>query len=185
MAVFNKFGYDEREICLIINLLVPSSDAVNKKSVSWRLSANPSVKSLGLSFDDVSLDKTTTIPGILSTLNCICSRKVISSLLVALGGLTNVTLEVFNLADSNATDVNVFIQEDVYNPSFLNLRPLGDLTFTILYNDVAIGTAHSLQTVNLNSGDNIIRMASALKPANLTVAAELMSRYVNDIPFSF
>eukprot|EP01006_Ploeotia_vitrea_P024340 TRINITY_DN57128_c0_g1_i1.p1 TRINITY_DN57128_c0_g1~~TRINITY_DN57128_c0_g1_i1.p1 ORF type:complete len:1083 (+),score=474.90 TRINITY_DN57128_c0_g1_i1:42-3290(+) len=96
-------------------------------------------------------------------------------------GLTDVTLQVFDLTHSTEDAVVVVAKVLVVNPAVVDIDPVGALRFDMLYNGSYLGTLVSEPT-SLMTGVNELHMTAELTPDNMTVASILMSRYLAGEP---
>eukprot|EP00002_Diphylleia_rotans_P003357 TRINITY_DN1229_c0_g1_i5.p1 TRINITY_DN1229_c0_g1~~TRINITY_DN1229_c0_g1_i5.p1 ORF type:complete len:1091 (-),score=250.98 TRINITY_DN1229_c0_g1_i5:266-3538(-) len=129
--------------------------------VTWRLVGDAkltaSIIGIPITFEGIDFDKTST--------------------LTAFNSFPNVELLVFDLTKSNATHINVDMQVNMYNPAVLNIDPLGNLEFDIVYKGARMGTLFA-ENVSVYMGPNILSMAGSIIPDDMDVADELFSRYL-------
>jgi hypothetical protein len=141
-----------------------------------RLINTDSVEWLALS----TVDVTPIIAGIhLPVASGISFRKNI--ILSGCGGLKQNKIESFAITQSNGSSVGVAITVSLYNPSIFALAPLGNLYFHVLYEESEIGLV-TAYNVNMMQGENLLFLAGILDPKNLSVAGDLMARYLTGKP---
>lgn len=101
-------------------------------------------------------------------------------LINGLNGLSNVQIKSFKMPTNHplgGVDVAMVVEKNLDSPFGIDL---GIVTFDLHYEDVFIGRVQS--STSIRSGNNQLSMLGYLRPSNLTVASQLFSNYVNNIP---
>ena len=136
-----------------------TSDMINLANITWSISASVTMHALGLPISNLTFEKDIVIP--------------------AAAGLKDVELLKFDLSKSTPTQVVLDVTVSIFNPSIVNIVPLGDLTFDLYYDGGYVGQLVSLDA-SLLMGNNSLTMTGLLAPENMTVASELFSRFLAD-----
>lgn len=88
---------------------------------------------------------------------------------------------VFNLTNSNMTNINIDTVVQITNPSIVSITPLGTLEFTLYYNGIYIG---NLTANNASLDEGVFLMSASGFLANgvdPNVTSELISRYLGGL----
>lgn len=64
----------------------------------------------------------------------------------------------------------------IMNPSIVSINPLGSLYLTMSYNGALMGYITSSEEVSVVPGKNYVKLTGYVKPENMTLAEELISR---------
>jgi hypothetical protein len=131
-------------------------------SITWRLiataSISPTVFGISLpTYTDIPFDKSIELRG--------CN------------GLTDVSVNVFNMAASTEQHVVANTTVIIQNPSVFAITPVGRLTFDIFYEDSYIGTLRS-QDIGLVFGSNFANMVGILAPVNQTAIDKMINLFL-------
>ncbi|KAI9331281.1 hypothetical protein DFJ73DRAFT_84517 [Zopfochytrium polystomum] len=125
---------------------------ISSSTFTWRLVATASVKALGITANNLSLDKKISFSGF--------------------GGLTDVKITGFDLPSGfPAQGIVIKTNTTISNPSIITIE-LGDLEFDTYVDQSKIGTL-SAKAVTLTPGVNSLSLSGFLKAINATDIATL------------
>ncbi|KXS20958.1 hypothetical protein M427DRAFT_41124 [Gonapodya prolifera JEL478] len=128
------------------------------ESFDWRLQAMVSATALGITFNNLLLDKTVTLKGF--------------------NGLNNVTILSFDLPSSDPTaGIILNIRADLFNPSPIGVD-MGDISFNVSLNGSTIGTS-SAKGVTVKAGDNLLAMNGNIIPVTSALQGDTLTEMFN------
>ncbi|KJE95312.1 hypothetical protein CAOG_08917 [Capsaspora owczarzaki ATCC 30864] len=155
LQVINMDGFNNFSIALTNN---PEVEMGLKATVSLTVHLGP----IDLTFDGIDFSKTITLTGF--------------------NGLKNLTLDVFEMDVDPVTNHAISsVLVSIINPSKVSVVPLGNVTFSMFYQNSYIGSLFSFNLTML-PGVNPTSMAGPLIPANITVANQLFTQYLSGKP---
>ncbi|KAJ3334925.1 hypothetical protein HDU93_007055, partial [Gonapodya sp. JEL0774] len=124
------------------------------ESFDWRLQGAVSATALGLTFNNLILDKVVTLKGF--------------------NGLKNVTILSFDLPTSDANGITLNIRANLVNPSPIGVE-MGDMTFNVTLNGSTVGTSTSKNTY-IRTGDNTLAMNGSIIPVTSALQQNLLTQ---------
>ncbi|KAJ3346764.1 hypothetical protein HDU83_002662 [Entophlyctis luteolus] len=125
-------------------------------SFSWRLIGGATAEAYGLTFPNLSLDKTVTLSGFNS--------------------LPNPSVASFDLPDSDSSGIHVVTAATAYNPSTITIE-MGTLGFNMAYSGTNIGTL-SAPGVTMVPGSNTLSMSGRMYTTNSDLLSTLFSKFL-------
>ena len=102
---------------------------------------------------------TTTVLGISVTIKDVSLDKSMS--LPSADGLSNTTIDSFQVEEDENGDVIVVVTATAFNPSIANILPMGALTLDLYYEDTFIATSQT-EVLNVYIGSNTFAMSGVL-----------------------
>ncbi|KAJ3397336.1 hypothetical protein CcCBS67573_g06931 [Chytriomyces confervae] len=151
-TVFNVVNAD--------NMATFSTYMIKSKSFSWRMSGVASATAMGLTFNNLNMDKVVTLSGF--------------------NGLSQVTVKSFEATAGTGNDVNVNVVTQLVNPSSITME-MGDSFF--LFNMGTGAGTMSAKSVTIVPGNNTLTMVGVLSPpasaANATAVKSLNANFAS------
>ena len=98
--------------------------------------------------------------------------------LTGLNGISNVVVTSFSLASSTATSINAFVTVQFPTAGYVTFTT-GAVNFNILYDGVNMGLFTSDSSSVVTPGTTTLNLTGTITPANLTVAGQMFSSYIN------
>ncbi|PRP80209.1 hypothetical protein PROFUN_12167 [Planoprotostelium fungivorum] len=134
-----------------------SRNLTNSDVLYWHLEGLVNVKALGITFKNVKFEKDVPITGF--------------------GGLKNVTIMSFSLADSNSTHIITDMVVRITENSFVNIHPLGDLTMDVVFRGAKVGVLYA-PNAQLSTGENFLIASGHLVGDHLDELGVMVSQYL-------
>ncbi|KAI8609680.1 hypothetical protein BC830DRAFT_1233172 [Chytriomyces sp. MP71] len=135
-----------------------SSYMINNGNFSWRLTGPASATAMGLTFNNLNMDKVVTLSGF--------------------NGLSGVTVLSFDASAGNGNNVNVSVTTQLVNPSSITMQ-LGTAFFNFVMG-TGVGTM-SANNVTIVPGNNTLSMTGVLLPASMSNTTNAVAATVSSL----